>query len=66
MALLEEHAYGHYTPHDLVRDFARELAKADGTKADGAKADVADVEGTKAEGAKGEPADGEIPEPGLP
>lgn len=34
VALLEEHAYGHYTPHDLVRDFARELAKADGAKAD--------------------------------
>ncbi|MFF7472433.1 BTAD domain-containing putative transcriptional regulator [Streptomyces sp. NPDC008092] len=29
VALLEETAYGRYTPHDLVRDFARELA--DGT-----------------------------------
>ncbi|MEV4229224.1 BTAD domain-containing putative transcriptional regulator [Streptomyces bobili] len=27
VALLEETAYGRYTPHDLVRDFARELAK---------------------------------------
>ncbi len=34
VALLEEHAYGHYTPHDLVRDFARELAKADGAKSE--------------------------------
>ncbi|MFI9548269.1 BTAD domain-containing putative transcriptional regulator [Streptomyces sp. NPDC052016] len=29
VALLEETAYGRYTPHDLVRDFARELAAAD-------------------------------------
>ncbi|MER6786310.1 BTAD domain-containing putative transcriptional regulator, partial [Streptomyces sp. NPDC000658] len=29
VALLEELAYGRYTPHDLVRDFARELAAAD-------------------------------------
>ncbi|MGW2236967.1 BTAD domain-containing putative transcriptional regulator [Streptomyces sp. NPDC001759] len=28
VALLEETAYGRYAPHDLVRDFARELAKA--------------------------------------
>ncbi|SED85876.1 DNA-binding transcriptional activator of the SARP family [Streptomyces sp. 3213] len=28
VALLEETAYGRYTPHDLVRDFARELAAA--------------------------------------
>lgn len=28
VALLEERAYGRYTPHDLVRDFARELAAA--------------------------------------
>ncbi|MEU3613160.1 BTAD domain-containing putative transcriptional regulator [Streptomyces sp. NPDC006872] len=27
VALLEERAYGRYTPHDLVRDFARELAE---------------------------------------
>nr|WP_089099942.1 BTAD domain-containing putative transcriptional regulator [Streptomyces hyaluromycini] len=27
VALLEETAYGRYTPHDLVRDFARELAE---------------------------------------
>ncbi|MFD5080351.1 BTAD domain-containing putative transcriptional regulator [Streptomyces sp. NPDC058371] len=26
VALLEETAYGRYTPHDLVRDFAREIA----------------------------------------
>ncbi|QTD99997.1 AfsR/SARP family transcriptional regulator [Streptomyces cyanogenus] len=29
VALLEETAYGRYTPHGLVRDFARELADAD-------------------------------------
>ncbi|MFI9822235.1 BTAD domain-containing putative transcriptional regulator [Streptomyces sp. NPDC052013] len=29
VALLEETAYGRYVPHDLVRDFARELAAAD-------------------------------------
>ncbi|MEU8031109.1 BTAD domain-containing putative transcriptional regulator [Streptomyces sp. NPDC049099] len=36
VALLEETAYGRYAPHDLVRDFARELAdtgKATGTGA---------------------------------
>ncbi|RPE41899.1 DNA-binding SARP family transcriptional activator [Streptomyces sp. Ag109_O5-1] len=30
VALLEETAYGRYTPHDLVRDFARELAQGTG------------------------------------
>ncbi|MDC0770724.1 BTAD domain-containing putative transcriptional regulator [Streptomyces sp. HD] len=30
VALLEETAYGRYAPHDLVRDFARELAEPDG------------------------------------
>lgn len=29
VALLEETAYGQYAPHDLVRDFARELAAAE-------------------------------------
>nr|WSY52836.1 tetratricopeptide repeat protein [Streptomyces sp. NBC_00886] len=29
VALLEETAYGRYAPHDLVRDFARELAEAE-------------------------------------
>ncbi len=29
VALLDETAYGRYTPHDLVRDFARETAAAD-------------------------------------
>ncbi|MEV7145889.1 BTAD domain-containing putative transcriptional regulator [Streptomyces sp. NPDC093084] len=31
VALLEETAYGRYTPHDLVRDFARELAEGSDT-----------------------------------
>ncbi|WP_328425160.1 BTAD domain-containing putative transcriptional regulator [Streptomyces sp. NBC_00443] len=39
VALLEETAYGRYAPHDLVRDFARELAGA------GAEGE-ADVTGT--------------------
>ncbi|WP_330306371.1 MULTISPECIES: BTAD domain-containing putative transcriptional regulator [unclassified Streptomyces] len=30
VALLEETAYGRYAPHDLVRDFAREIAGATG------------------------------------
>ncbi|MGW1956787.1 BTAD domain-containing putative transcriptional regulator [Streptomyces sp. NPDC001920] len=30
VALLEETAYGRYTPHGLVRDFARELAASEG------------------------------------
>ncbi|WP_043688141.1 tetratricopeptide repeat protein, partial [Streptomyces xylophagus] len=30
VALLEETAYGRYAPHDLVRDFARELAAGEG------------------------------------
>ncbi|MER5508880.1 BTAD domain-containing putative transcriptional regulator [Streptomyces sp. NPDC002766] len=41
VALLEETAYGRYAPHDLVRDFARELAEAadeSGTPATGAAA----------------------------
>jgi DNA-binding SARP family transcriptional activator/tetratricopeptide (TPR) repeat protein len=37
VALLEETAYGRYTPHDLVRDFARELAAA------GPRGDVAEA-----------------------
>ncbi|MFJ1605724.1 BTAD domain-containing putative transcriptional regulator [Streptomyces sp. NPDC088253] len=36
VALLEETAYGRYAPHDLVRDFAREIAGAtDGAPGDG-------------------------------
>ncbi|MEV7505716.1 BTAD domain-containing putative transcriptional regulator [Streptomyces sp. NPDC093018] len=44
VALLEETAYGRYTPHDLVREFARELAAKDGellTTADPSPADRA-------------------------
>ncbi|KPI26504.1 NB-ARC domain protein [Actinobacteria bacterium OV320] len=44
VALLEEHAYGHYTPHDLVRDFARELAKADGAKSEAAEGEFPEPE----------------------
>ncbi|MFF8728862.1 BTAD domain-containing putative transcriptional regulator [Streptomyces sp. NPDC015171] len=41
VALLEETAYGRYAPHDLVRDFARELADADAADAADAEAGVA-------------------------
>ncbi|MGW2951371.1 BTAD domain-containing putative transcriptional regulator [Streptomyces eurythermus] len=40
VALLEETAYGRYAPHDLVRDFARELADADARAAGRAEADT--------------------------
>ncbi|UXY32683.1 AfsR/SARP family transcriptional regulator [Streptomyces sp. HUAS TT20] len=40
VALLEETAYGRYAPHDLVRDFARELAGADAATGDGSDAAV--------------------------
>ncbi len=33
VALLEETAYGRYVPHDLVREFAREVARDDGADA---------------------------------
>ncbi|MEU2714599.1 BTAD domain-containing putative transcriptional regulator [Streptomyces sp. NPDC007205] len=36
VALLEETAYGRYTPHDLVRDFARELADTGTAMGEGA------------------------------
>ncbi|MFF5474943.1 BTAD domain-containing putative transcriptional regulator [Streptomyces achromogenes] len=41
VALLEETAYGRYAPHDLVRDFARELADADARAVGQARADDA-------------------------
>ncbi|TGZ16495.1 hypothetical protein DV517_14680 [Streptomyces sp. S816] len=44
VALLEETAYGRYTPHDLVREFARELAEGEaqlGTTADPSPVDRA-------------------------
>ncbi|WP_369234187.1 BTAD domain-containing putative transcriptional regulator [Streptomyces sp. R21] len=44
VALLEETAYGRYAPHDLVRDFARELAATTGA-ADAAEAADHQVEG---------------------
>ncbi|MGX9887306.1 BTAD domain-containing putative transcriptional regulator [Streptomyces sp. NPDC002276] len=47
VALLEETAYGRYTPHDLIRDFARELARKEGDMGDmgdmEGKGDLADV-----------------------
>ncbi|MBL1085654.1 winged helix-turn-helix domain-containing protein [Streptomyces actinomycinicus] len=44
VALLEETAYGRYAPHDLVRDFARELAGPDPASA--ADPDAARAAGT--------------------
>ncbi|MFF5967541.1 BTAD domain-containing putative transcriptional regulator [Streptomyces collinus] len=41
VALLEESAYGRYTPHDLVRDFARERAGERGADTDAD--DIADA-----------------------
>ncbi|GAA3777294.1 BTAD domain-containing putative transcriptional regulator [Streptomyces phyllanthi] len=35
VALLEETSYGRYAPHDLVRDFARELAESGGSAGSG-------------------------------
>ncbi|MEW2285279.1 BTAD domain-containing putative transcriptional regulator [Streptomyces sp. NPDC047841] len=46
VALLEETAYGRYAPHDLVRDFARELA-------DAAPRPAADESSTESPGAAG-------------
>ncbi|MFF7970844.1 BTAD domain-containing putative transcriptional regulator [Streptomyces sp. NPDC007905] len=40
VALLEETAYGRYAPHDLVRDFARELAGKSPGPATGADPDL--------------------------
>ncbi|MEU9474661.1 BTAD domain-containing putative transcriptional regulator [Streptomyces sp. NPDC048191] len=42
VALLEETAYGRYAPHDLVRDFARELADTERTTGSGAPSAPAD------------------------
>ncbi|WP_437093914.1 BTAD domain-containing putative transcriptional regulator [Streptomyces sp. enrichment culture] len=53
VALLEETAYGRYVPHDLVRDFARELTGADGgtdRNAAGRGAEGRGVEGRDATG----------------
>ncbi|TFV32659.1 tetratricopeptide repeat protein [Streptomyces sp. T1317-0309] len=42
VALLEETAYGRYSPHDLVRDFARETARREGAaETDRVAADLA-------------------------
>ncbi|MFF3920011.1 BTAD domain-containing putative transcriptional regulator [Streptomyces sp. NPDC001852] len=52
VALLEETAYGRYAPHDLVRDFARELAdtgKGTGTHAPSALADTEQSPGVQGE-----------------
>ncbi|MFG2311408.1 BTAD domain-containing putative transcriptional regulator [Streptomyces sp. NPDC048566] len=60
VALLEETAYGRYVPHDLVRDFAREIAGAAecGLAAAGPVADTAvtgEADGGGAPGAPGPP-----------
>ncbi|WOT36383.1 AfsR/SARP family transcriptional regulator [Streptomyces coeruleorubidus] len=48
VALLQEPAYGRYAPHDLVRDFARELAggwRAEGTGGSGGSGGRRDADG---------------------
>ncbi|MGW1807500.1 BTAD domain-containing putative transcriptional regulator [Streptomyces sp. NPDC002078] len=54
VALLEETAYGRYAPHDLVRDFARELA--DTGKDTGARAPsgLPDTDSEQSPGTRGE------------
>ncbi|MFJ4581217.1 AfsR/SARP family transcriptional regulator [Streptomyces echinatus] len=54
VALLEETAYGRYTPHDLVRDFARELADA-APRAAATPAATAGTAGSGADEAPGTP-----------
>jgi tetratricopeptide (TPR) repeat protein len=64
VALLEETAYGRYTPHDLVRDFARELAGGGGT--DGTQGtDTAPTQALTYYAAAAERALTAIVEPGL-
>ncbi|MFD9096291.1 BTAD domain-containing putative transcriptional regulator [Streptomyces collinus] len=46
VALLEETAFGRYAPHDLVRDFARELADADARRATAAGGDAGRAPGS--------------------
>ncbi|WP_346137987.1 AfsR/SARP family transcriptional regulator [Streptomyces coeruleofuscus] len=55
VALLQEPAYGRYAPHDLVRDFARELAGGWGVEATGGSGGGREADGT---GAAREPAGG--------
>ncbi|WP_223832913.1 AfsR/SARP family transcriptional regulator [Streptomyces venezuelae] len=43
VALLDETSYGRYTPHDLVRDFARETAVGAGEAAAGVGREVVDL-----------------------
>ncbi|MFJ4975550.1 AfsR/SARP family transcriptional regulator [Streptomyces coeruleorubidus] len=45
VALLQEPAYGRYAPHDLVRDFARELAGGWGTEGTGGSGGGRDADG---------------------
>lgn len=63
VALLEETAYGRYAPHDLVRDFAREIAGApQEQEATRAMAGAA-VDGTATEEAGGPVPEAEVPVP---
>ncbi|MEU0334899.1 BTAD domain-containing putative transcriptional regulator [Streptomyces sp. NPDC006193] len=59
VALLEETAYGRYAPHDLVRDFARELADAGRASGPAPAAEGTAGQGTGAEGAAGQGAGAE-------
>jgi DNA-binding SARP family transcriptional activator/tetratricopeptide (TPR) repeat protein len=54
VALLEETTYGRYAPHDLVRDFARELADAGKDAGAGAPGDLPDADTEPGPGTRGE------------
>ncbi|WP_338782023.1 BTAD domain-containing putative transcriptional regulator [Streptomyces sp. DG1A-41] len=53
VALLQEPAYGRYTPHDLVRDFARELAGGWGGEGTGGSGAARGLGGERASGRTG-------------
>ncbi|MEV6053345.1 BTAD domain-containing putative transcriptional regulator [Streptomyces sp. NPDC052107] len=54
VALLEETTYGRYAPHDLVRDFARELADTGKDAGTGAPGDLPDTDTERSPGTPGE------------
>ncbi|MET7594652.1 BTAD domain-containing putative transcriptional regulator [Streptomyces sp. NPDC005481] len=55
VALLEETAYGRYAPHDLVRDFAREIARPSTGAGGPGSAGVAGAAGSLGTGDTGSP-----------
>ncbi|MGW1917159.1 BTAD domain-containing putative transcriptional regulator [Streptomyces sp. NPDC002076] len=53
VALLEETAYGRYAPHDLVRDFARELADTGKDTGSGVPGGLPDTDSEQSPGTQG-------------